>query len=172
MAVMHRGWMVGAGIGLVVVLGAAVSIAAIHSSSGSGVPESLSEARDLETPVSVHVVDGIDETACGVGSAGVPALRGPGCYLLGPGFHVTRAEKVEMGLDASGDFAVNVKLVPEDAVMLATWMESAVGSQIAYRVGDRVVSAPQVEASPGGDSVFLIPLTEAQAATLVKEMWP
>jgi hypothetical protein len=172
MAILHRGWMVGVGVGMVAVMGAAVSVSAVHSSGTPDTAVSMPAARAFNTPVSVHVIERIDETACPAGSAGVPGPSGQWCYLLGPGFELTRAERVEMGQDQGGDFAVNVVLVPEDRGGLAAWMEASVGSQIAYRVGDRVVSAPHVEESPGGDSFFLSPLSEAEAAALVEQMWP
>ena len=128
--------------------------------------------RDLLTPISVHVINRIDEATC-TGDGGVP---GPGngkdwCYTLDEGFEVTRAQLVDLYLDMNNTHSVTVRLVPEDRAPYAAWTAKATGHQIAFVVADRVLEAPHLEMPIDGESIDFPSRTEADAQAIFKELW-
>ncbi|WP_173082559.1 SecDF P1 head subdomain-containing protein [Phytohabitans rumicis] len=118
-------------------------------------------------------MDRIDKAACVTGAGGVP---GPGaggdwCYFLAPGLDVTRAERVELIPEQTGDAAVAVTLTPADRDSFAAWTTRSAGRQIAFNVQGRVVQAPDLLEPLSGDMVYISALTEADARTLFRQLW-
>ncbi|SDY60278.1 hypothetical protein SAMN05421684_0582 [Asanoa ishikariensis] len=93
------------------------------------------------------------------------------CYFVDPGLDVTRADRVEIGEDGIGGFAVVVTLTPADGVDYAAWTTGSAGHQIAISVEGRVLIAPDLLEPLSGDALHIIGLTETDAQTLLRQLW-
>jgi hypothetical protein len=166
----HVRWRIVAIAGLVVVLGAVVSVAYAGDRAAQLPERATPTPRDLGTTLSVHVISRVDETPCVAGASGVPGPAGH-CYQLESGLDFTRAAVVELAREQSGACYVLVTLEPADRDRFAAWTVKAAGRQIAVSVPGRVLSAPHLETALSGDAVH-ISLGEAEARTVVEQLWP
>jgi preprotein translocase subunit SecD len=102
----------------------------------------------FSAPLRIYPVNQATPGLCAANVAGIngQGTAGPTCFQVTQGLAIHRVNDIHVEHSPDGRNEISISLLPPDARAFASLTRTMTGRQLAFVVGDRLVTAPRVEA--------------------------